>query len=315
MALFQRRILSPYDQYIQFAYSSLKPCIHSGEPICTHINCKHTCIQNGFCIDCLNDILINDNSRSSRLRNYSCDNITYSYVLRYLNRYASEIHHLFFKTKFIYQPVINMVSLGCGPATELIGFESIYHQVYPTGVLNYFGFDTNNIWNNCQNALINIFSPNSNVNCQFPNQLLLAGNPILNNTNLFVLNYVISHIHKHVDTDDKSLRNKTVSDFLNNIITPIFDNMPSNSVLLINDTNSYNLGRNQIEDWARTQSQKSSSIIMGIYPNPSKPFAKFNNNNTKMNDVSLVFPINKPYDKFQISIDSCGSAFVLIKKR
>lgn len=315
MPLFQRRILTPYEQYLQFSLSSLRPCINRNNTPCSHSNCNHTCIQNGYCIECLNDILTNDNSRISRLRNYSCDNITYSYVLRYLNRYASEIYKLFIKTKFIYQPVINMISLGCGPATELIGFEAIYHQVNPTGMLNYLGFDTNNIWNNCQNALVNIFNSNSYVTCQFPNQILLPDNPIIHKTNLFVLNYVLSHIHKHVDSDDIYFRNKAVTDFLDNVVSPIFDGLPSNSILLINDTNSYYLGRNQIEYWARNQSQKASSLVMGIYPNQSKPFAKFNHTNTIMNDVSLIFQKNSPYDKFQISIDSCGSAFVLIKKR
>lgn len=91
--------------------------------------------------------------------------------------------------------------------------------------------------------------------------------------------------------------------------------MPSGSILLINDTNSYNLGRNQIEKWTRSQSQKASSLITGLYPNPDKPYARFNYNNTIMQDVSLVYQKTSPYDKYQISIDSCGSAFILIKKR
>ena len=100
MALLKRRILTPYEQYLRFALASLKPCIHFVNTPCTHVNCSHTCKKNGYCIDCLNDILTNDNSITSRLREYSCENITYSYVLRYLNRYASEIYHLFEKAQF-----------------------------------------------------------------------------------------------------------------------------------------------------------------------------------------------------------------------
>lgn len=314
MALLKRRILTPYEQYLRFALASLKPCIHFGNTPCTHVNCSHTCKKNGYCIDCLNDILTNDNSITSRLREYSCENITYSYVLRYLNRYASEIYHLFEKAQFTKRQVVNIISLGCGPATELVGFESIYHKMNPTGIINFFGFDTNAIWSSCQNQLGRIYN-SYNVNCTFFNQVLLPDNQFLKNTDLLILNYVVSHIHKHVNTSDKSIREKAVESFLNTIISPIFDNMPSGSILLINDTNSYNLGRNQIEKWTRSQSQKAISLITGLYPNPDKPYARFNYNNTIMQDVSLVYQKNSPYDKYQISIDSCGSAFILIKKR
>ena len=83
--------------------------------------------------------------------------------------------------------------------------------------------------------------------------------------------------------------------------------------------NKYNIevsGLNDVSFYeAINVSDKASGYVMGIYPNQSKPFAKFNHTNTIMNDVSLIFQKNSPYDKFQISIDSCGSAFVLIKKR
>ena len=201
--------------------------------------------------------------------------------------------------------------------TRLTGgydFESIYHKMNPTGIINFLGFDTNAIWSSCQNQLGRIYN-SYNVNCTFLNQVLLPDNQFLKNTDLLILNYVVSHIHKHVNTFDKSIREKTVESFLNTIISPIFDNMPSGSILLINDTNSYNLGRNQIEKWTRSQSQKASSLITGLYSNPDKPYARFNYNNTIMQDVSLVYQKSSPYDKYQTSIDSCGSAFILIKKR
>lgn len=315
MALF-RKSLTPFDEYLLMSSKSLKKCPNCLNSECSnHQNCKNTCSKQSFCLDCLNDILTNDTSLISRLRNYSCENITYSYVLRYLNRYASEIYRIFSKTKFIQRKNINMISLGCGPATELIGFQAAYHSATPEGILNYYGYDANNIWSNCQNILSNIYSKIPNVNCYFSTNYIYFSDPLIQNTDLFILNYVISHVHKHVNSTNTYDREKTVTDFLNNTITPIFDRMPSGSILLINDTNSWNLGRNQIENWANSQSSKVTSLVKCIYPNPKYSNAKFNTGNHIMSDVDLVFPKISAYANFSISINSCGSAFVILKKK
>lgn len=66
----------------------------------SHNKCENNCCNNHFCINngckesdcsnCMYNILHNPNPQI----HYSCNRITYYYVLRFFNRFASEISHL-----------------------------------------------------------------------------------------------------------------------------------------------------------------------------------------------------------------------------
>ena len=83
---------------------------------------NHYCIQRdcneGNCNECLHHIMRSPDPSF----HYKCKRITYHYMLRYSNRFASEITHLISLFDLSALNKINIVSIGSGPASELWGF-------------------------------------------------------------------------------------------------------------------------------------------------------------------------------------------------
>ena len=106
---------------------------------------NHYCQQHGCnkgdCSECLHHI-----QRGCPSFHYCCERITYCYVLRFFNRFASEITHFINRYNFSRITSLNVVSLGCGPGSELYGIiKSLRSRQYRTQI-NYKGYDMNNIW-------------------------------------------------------------------------------------------------------------------------------------------------------------------------
>lgn len=70
----------------------------------------------GDCSRCLNQIQYGQPNFT-----YSCTKITYQYVLRFFNRFASEICYAMCLYNYKNISRINVVSLGCGPGSEVYG--------------------------------------------------------------------------------------------------------------------------------------------------------------------------------------------------
>ena len=87
---------------------------------------------------------------NSNGKTYNCPNMAYSYVVKHFYRFASEIEIAF---RVIYNTEhqnwnsnINVVSLGCGPSSELYGIINELHVQQSNLGVSYHGFDTNAIW-------------------------------------------------------------------------------------------------------------------------------------------------------------------------
>lgn len=79
---------------------------------------------------------------------YSCQKITYNYVLKHFHRYASEMCYGLFQLKN-YLPNANNVriaSIGCGPCSELYSAALIYQGKD----IRFDGFDNNALWGDIQ---------------------------------------------------------------------------------------------------------------------------------------------------------------------
>jgi hypothetical protein len=171
-----------------------------------------------------------------------------------------------------------------------------------TNACQYIGFDFNPIWDSVQVILKNIFlSNNCNILLSFQNESLLPDNPVLQNTKLLILNHVVSDVYKHVQNH----RADTLT-FLKNDICPIIQQMPVDSYILINDVNSYKMGRYEIETWADSM-QNTCIIELGYFEHLEYPQSKFNNPHTQ-----------KRIDRDSVFLDSglvCQSAYVILKKK
>jgi hypothetical protein len=96
-----------------------------------------------------------------------------------------------------------------------------------------------------QGILKNIFlSNNCNICLSFQSGLLLSNNPVLQNTELLILNHIVSDVYKHAQN-----RSADTLAFFKNDICPIIQQMPVDSYILINDVNSCFIMREEIEKW------------------------------------------------------------------
>ena len=233
-------------QYISQCQSAFKPCSQCTAGVC-NIDPLCGCLCNNYpnCLDCLGKMFYAPNHRNRR---YQCLPITYSYVERFTEIFASEIYRILFPLDNLWNNITNrvIISIGCGPATELIAVEKILRDKSINNVCRYVGFDPNCVWSSAWSILINIFQlQRCNIMPSFQNGVLSSNDTVLKDTKLLILNYVVSDVYKHSHNPSIDTYN-----FLHNIITPLVQQMPTDSYIFVNDINSYRMGRDEIEEWA-----------------------------------------------------------------
>ncbi|MGD9971812.1 MAG: hypothetical protein AB7S77_02000 [Desulfatirhabdiaceae bacterium] len=261
----------------------------------------------GSCDKCL------DNIHFRRItRRYNCENIAYYYVCRYIYKYSSEVEYLINNINLLRQlPELNIVSIGCGPVTELFGFLNYMNRDNDQRNLRFRGFDLNNIWNNIHNQIKLITQDDHRLKLDFYyydvfdifDQIERRG--VSDSPNILFLQYLISDMVAH-DYDVKS--------FIDRLGKLMFSKMPLNSFLIINDINHNTKARDYFEYIHQTFSQ--------TYPITAYRF-HFENRNREWfyaygkrhpsNDITNSIPDHvrckyKPWD-------FCSSAQIVIHKR
>lgn len=132
-----------------------------------------------------------------------------------------------------------------------------------------------------------------------------------------ILNYVLSDIYKHCNkegADDAGpICDLEVVEYLEKYIEPMLLVMPKESYVIINDTNSCNMGRNGIEKWV--DSLQDFIIHKEVFEYPrSYSEQKFNNNCDVIPRQPLLFKAGEDISAFSDNMNECRSAFVIIKK-
>lgn len=109
--------------------------------------CKQCKMQSGCqkgdgndCYNCLNYI----HKKTTTTDHYSCKKIIFNYILKHGNQFASEVAKalLIIKPRLEHDNPISILSIGCGPSTELYGAIDVFkdHKIV------YCGFDRTDIW-------------------------------------------------------------------------------------------------------------------------------------------------------------------------
>lgn len=121
----------------------------------SHSGCSQSCALDHYCTKagctagdcsrCLNQI-----QHGSPNFTYSCAKITYQYVLRFFNRFASEIIYRLNYFDFSKLSNLNVVSLGCGPGSEVFGIIKTLLLKNSNTILHYEGHDINKSWESVQ---------------------------------------------------------------------------------------------------------------------------------------------------------------------
>lgn len=155
----------------------------------------------------------------------------------YIYQYSSELQYLLniYSSLFVDENVnqkldkINIMSIACGPCSEVFAFENFLKDINFTGDVSFCGYDLNKYWETIHSQVSfllpfkmsfyyqDCFEHILNVdNYQYPNVL--------------ILNYALSDIAKNGD----------LQKFIESITSEFVDKMPSKSIIIINDINHYN---------------------------------------------------------------------------
>jgi hypothetical protein len=188
------------------------------------VPCENDC-RDG-CEKCLDAIHLN-----KIIRRYNCGNITKFYVCKYIYKYSSEIDHLFQINDYFRElPSYNILSIGCGPTTDLYGILNYLQRNRLLRQVNYIGCDLNRIWEPIHVETQNIMGRrNLDVNLQFIYGDIFDNFELINfDVNILILQYVISDMHVH---------GCSVADFINRLIGWIENNMVGSGYILFNDVN------------------------------------------------------------------------------
>lgn len=188
------------------------------------------------CYDCMRQIHYPAEYSSSTIirERYDCRNIVIDYVNKYLNKYASEILHALNRLSFFKDlKDYNIISVGCGPAPDLMAFEKYLQDNSLNKKINYLGFDCNHYWEPIQNKIKDYCKINR-IEARFPNIDIMNSSDLSIEIidfqpNILILQYFLSSF-------GRAGQNSGI-DFFDYLIENIIPSMDNNSIIVINDIN------------------------------------------------------------------------------
>lgn len=210
---------------------SCNPCTHDSN------NCA------GNCCSCLHEIHFPRGYPHGR-KKYNCEKIVNYYVCQFSNKFASEILYALYSFENMNEyKNLNIVSIGCGPAPDLMAFE-YFNEMHNKCPITYYGFDLNAKWSSIHKEIENYCqSKNINPSFHYEEVFNLFENKHLKpetNTNFLILQYVISH---YLSTGTI----KELNEFYKNLTTNVISKMAPNSMIIVNDVNSCYCGRDSLD--------------------------------------------------------------------
>lgn len=155
-------------------------------PSCT----KEMHIRIGQCEECLEAIHYETVDAS-----YQCLNSCYVYICKYVHKYASEIYRALEEIDFSTIPHQRILSLGCGPATELCALDYL-KSINTIQGYDYTGVDLNNNWSTIQNFYRENSPNGSNIIFQISDVNNFIDQCTITDYDLIIMNYFLSDMVK-----------------------------------------------------------------------------------------------------------------------
>lgn len=194
-----------------------------------HCHCGIACTNGDYCKGQQNNCYLciqRVHDYHNRTVHYNCDKMILYYVLKHCYRFGSEIFYALQKLRndLCNWNDIYIVSIGCGPCTELFGALSQWRTMgKPDEQFHYRGFDTNNIWRSLMNQARSYFTM-ADVMVDIQSAFNYYQN-CEERIDIIVLNYMLSDMMK--------FNNTCYDQFLKDLISLIQKKRPC--YLLIND--------------------------------------------------------------------------------
>ena len=266
-------------------------------------NCQNDC--QGGCEQCLDAIHF-----SKIDREYNCSNIAHYYTCKYCYKYSSEIDILISKLQSLKSyPTFDVLSIGCGPCTELVGLHRCMRRAGYSKPLTYMAFEMNEIWKPIHAFFKTVLPDRADFNLKYSYTDAFKSIPRLDlaridwRPNILILQYVISDMDK---------AGMPINEFIDNVLINIVPHMPLNSYIILNDINHWKARR-----WFEyLKKQFCSTYNYWLYR------GHFSNNNRAAYEYGTQHPTNRLSCQVDPDIDRkynpwkfCSSAHLVLKKR
>ena len=246
-------------------------------------------------------------------KTYNCLNMAYNYVVKHFYRFASEIEYAF---RIVYHAEqhnwkdnINVVSLGCGPSSELYGIINELQNQQSNLVVSYHGFDTNAIWQKIWNLNIDICKQH-NVTYTTDDMFAYYTEHSDEHIDILILNYLLSDVARNMQNEEKTAFLDKLAEFIDvmDVQYVIFNDI---SLFYDNLISGYSCMEYVVRQFG-VNKQRHSVLKGGRYrfgePNQFQPtYGK------KWNQSSLLFTIDDVANDFQ-PFNYCNSIQMLIKE-
>ncbi len=270
-----------------------------------HKICKSSCKK------CLEDI----HYKNENKRRYDCENMINYYVCTYSYKYASEIERAICSNKEIAKlEKYNILSIGCGPCTDLFGIINYIKNYEKDSMVKYCGIDLNKSWEPIHNCISEFIIDKNEIKCKFLYSDIFEIIEQINfeekkwKPNLLIFQYVISDMEKHNNEAD-------IESFLDKIIDDIIPYINSDCFIIFNDMNHF-----KSCDFFDYFFQK----LIVKYPNSVNKKKYFHNNNKndggfaygdKYKNNKICYEITDEFSELYEPWTFCSSAQMIIHKK
>ena len=279
----------------------------------SHSGCSQSCALNHYCTKsgcttgdcsrCLNQI-----QYGSPNFTYSCTKITYQYVLRFFNRFASEIIYRLFCFNFSKLPDLNVVSLGCGPGTEVYGIIKTLLLKNSNTILHYEGHDINNNWETVQEISKRCLGQlHHEINFYTTDLFTDFHGFAENKIHILVLNYLLSDAALFLSSTQKQ---RLMDDITNFILENNVKNVFFNDINYYGDVDGLNSGTQLMRLLIQIlrKHNKQLKIFYTCFPNDPKR----GNEDWKFYTQNKLLLQKHPNNPYMKNVEYCNSKQIFI---
>lgn len=255
---------------------------------CNHPSVKCPASKQGSCYSpngncCFDEIYRPEGRINFRLK-YNCKKLVNQYVFRSLDRYASEI--IYASEEYVevlnkYEKY-NLLSLGCGPLTELVAIDGYNKRREIQKKVNFFGIDVETTWKEIHQKVREFPLQDhmiENFNVRFGNVIEALDSDILDDKtfNLIVLNYIISSFIADGNKDKIPTLFASIANFIKK-------RKINNCIVIINDVNYPLRGIDFFEEIINVFNANEIDILSNkkkyFNYNNASPYGEAHNNNS-----------------------------------
>lgn len=208
------------------------------------IDCKHTgeCSRN--CKDCLEEVHYPFRYPHGK-KSYDCPNLVNFYVCDYTYKYATEVYYLLQQSNMLMQlSQYRIFSIGCGACPDLMAFEAYVRKNQLKKTIEYRGIDKNPLWEPVHEQISQYTSDSiSYTNLGIEDVFTFLEQYGIGDINVLVLQYIISALYT---VEGPTAIDKLFDLLIDSIVR--HRNKAEPFVIIINDVNSNNLGRDLFID-------------------------------------------------------------------